>query len=649
MKLYLDELRKIRKSHKLTIQEVAQKLGVNRMTLNAWETGKRVPSEANIRMLAKILEVTVDKISDLEAEKEISNVQFSKAVESWLSMSNVYIDKTSKNEFDILISGIAHIKKKVSDTKLIINALKTSTNSMFYIKDTSHKYIIANSVFLETLSLNRNFNVLNKVDEDFFPAIEAKENDEQDSQVLISGKTFRKEGFIPGTRKKKWGIISKIPILDNKGKIQGIMCSFFDITERKISERKRELLETNINLMRDTVTIRNYDLTKCIYLNKAYESIYGYQMEKFKEQDFFLSCVHPDDREKEIQYCKDLSWPEVSIFRAIRSDEKIIWIERYYNKITISDHTYHFFIDTDITESKERQSYIEDFNEAIIASGDVVWIARNKNKDKGTIIYEYLSDNTENIFGINSREINEKPFCWLECVHPLDRKRVKNWIKHKKFPKEIEFRVILPKNKKKWIHSRVCEKDRAYYGILYDITASKEKEFISKIFEKFLHSVNDVTWVFKYPHELVYYTGAPEKLYGRKIIGKKELLKIWHNEVLHNDSKDEYEKLVQYTKYQIKNITKKYKNPDYKFVPKMPDKFFVYKAIKPDGSFSYIESRSTFIFYEEEIYYIIVDRDITESFLKAKKLDKINSLLKDKDKLTDTEKQILYLTEKESN
>ena len=70
--------------------------------------------------------------------------------------------------------------------------------------------------------------------------MEAKENHDQDYNILLTGKSIiKQENYIPGSRKKKWGLINKTPIFDITGKITGIMSSFIDITDRKLAEKPK--------------------------------------------------------------------------------------------------------------------------------------------------------------------------------------------------------------------------------------------------------------------------------------------------------------------------------------------------------------------------------------------------------------------------
>ncbi|HJO95747.1 MAG TPA: helix-turn-helix domain-containing protein [Victivallales bacterium] len=391
MELYADKLRAIRKSQKLTVEELARMVGISRVTLTAWETKKRIPSEAKIRMLAEVLKVTADEISDLKAKIPISDINFPNSIGSCFTLSaNDY----NKDEISNIFNSLNSLKKKLHDNKLITQGLLSSMLSMFYVKNIDLKYITANHGFLQNLSLPIVFSVQDKTDFDFFPLREAKENEKLDKTVLLSGKPITIEGYIPGTRKAKWGIISKKPIFDEKNQILGITSSYVDITDRKKSERIREILETNINLMKDRICVKAYNPERPIYCNDAYKAIFKNPESCLKDDNLWVNTfIHPDDRETEKKYMRNQSWPEISRFKAIKNDGTVINIERHYHKIEFSGQEYHFFISVDITDitkvndvSKTKENELSHliFDKFLNYSNGLVWLSKCSSKGQIT-------------------------------------------------------------------------------------------------------------------------------------------------------------------------------------------------------------------------------------------------------------------------
>lgn len=60
MATFSERLRFLRKQNKLTQQELADKVGTNRVNITKWETGRTQPNLENVVKLVKIFETTAD-------------------------------------------------------------------------------------------------------------------------------------------------------------------------------------------------------------------------------------------------------------------------------------------------------------------------------------------------------------------------------------------------------------------------------------------------------------------------------------------------------------------------------------------------------------------------------------------------------------
>jgi PAS domain S-box-containing protein len=513
MKFYIDKLRKIRRRHKLTIEELSRKMGIHRTTYCGWEYGKRVPSEAKIRLLAKSMNISVNEISDIEPEIPVSQTQYSKAVQSWINISQLGKNE-QENKIDYIRTMAELLNKELSDTKLIINALLLSISSMFYVKDTNLKYITANVAFLKNIKLNQNYSVLNKIDTDFFNITEAGTNEKQDNEVLITGKSIlNKEGYIPGSRKKKWGMISKIPVLNSEGRIEGIVGSFIDITDRKKTEQIRELLEANINLMNDAVFVRILKSGTFFYMNKAVEKIYGYALEQFRSKKGVLflldDCVHPDDKEQENKYETLNSWPKSRNFRIIRPGGETRYIHSYYNKIEYDGRTCVLFVNRDVTEIVQKQN---------------------------------------------------------------------------------------------------------------------SEQFMKLILERAMYHLNDIVWIIDSNLNCVLLTGPTEKLYGRSFDNEKDKMNFWKEKILDSEYWLKNRNIIEEFKADAEkfSLAKKRKQKlDNITVPNT----WTYKTKSINGQHLYIETSFAYMVYNEELYALSIDRNITDRYEAGLKLNTIKEYL----------------------
>ena len=266
MKFFNDEFKKRRKELRYTATDFCKVMGIARTTLWEWESKKRVPSEVIIRKLAKILKIDVALISNLKEELKVINADFSEPRHAIGSLFNNSFEHR-ENQFEHIIDEIKKLKDELDQSSVIIKALLTTMHTMFYIKDVNLKYVIANSNFLLNLSLPENFISKGHDDKTFFPAKEAKDNTAQDKEVLYSKKpVITQEGYIPGTRKKKLGLISKIPIIDSQNNAVGIVGTFLDVTERK---NKTEINNTVAYIERDITPKENIEYKTKTYIAEA--------------------------------------------------------------------------------------------------------------------------------------------------------------------------------------------------------------------------------------------------------------------------------------------------------------------------------------------------------------------------------------------
>ncbi len=239
MTFYYEKFRELRKSKKIKISYLIERLDITRSTLWFWENGKVAPSEKKIRALANLISTDISIISDLKAEYEKSPDELSKhkeLISSWITSTDCELKAKEDKNYTCL----AYLKNQVKESFQAISLLKhllNSSEAMIYIKDVNNRFIAASKNFLNEHNVQDEKNIQGKDDFFIFNKSEGKFNQEEDEFIIKNGKgILNKEGIIPGTRKKRWGIISKKPIFDYSGKIAGIIASMVDITDRKKNE-----------------------------------------------------------------------------------------------------------------------------------------------------------------------------------------------------------------------------------------------------------------------------------------------------------------------------------------------------------------------------------------------------------------------------
>lgn len=108
---YGDRLKKLRKEKKLSQQELADKLGINRSTYARYETSTTEPDYETLRKLADFFGVTVDYIL---GRTNIPNDQSSNTnnLKTWLRQSNTDLSEEELEELEEDIRGYLEFRMK---------------------------------------------------------------------------------------------------------------------------------------------------------------------------------------------------------------------------------------------------------------------------------------------------------------------------------------------------------------------------------------------------------------------------------------------------------------------------------------------------------------------------------------------------------
>lgn len=254
IEFYSEKFKEFRIKKGFTVKGLAETSEISRKSLTVWEKGVRPPSPKYIRILAGILNIDVSDISSMESENKLSKIDLSSTSESW------HMHINNKNALDqqinMALKTMISLSNELHQVNYILKAINSTLDSIFYVKDKNLKYVFVNKAFLQNVSLPEKYNVLGKVDGDFFGEREAKENKIEDEKVLLTGsKIIHKESYMPNTRKKRVCLKSKIPIFDSNGNSAGLVGLFTDITDQKKEEQNRILLEKVIDGVRSYIFV----------------------------------------------------------------------------------------------------------------------------------------------------------------------------------------------------------------------------------------------------------------------------------------------------------------------------------------------------------------------------------------------------------
>ncbi len=327
-----DRIRNIRKSKRMSIRYLSFISGLSTSAISSWENGSRHPTEKNIRALAKALSIHISDISDLPVEHPKSEITLDKMLDSWQAYLSNGVKGFGKI-YEELFGNLKTLKLREEKNSIIIRAIVNAMHPIFYFKDTSSKYIIVNQAFMKHVGADENTLIKGRKECDFLPLAEAEINNTEDTEVLLTGKpVIDKESYLPGSRKKRWCIKTKVPVFDFENKIVGIIGTFSDITQRKQSEEYREKLESAINNMDECIYLGEEVDGKenVLFLNDAIETITGIKKEHFfKDEYIYRKLIHPEHLDKVYKHDSNKDqFARTCEFKITRvSDNKERWVK----------------------------------------------------------------------------------------------------------------------------------------------------------------------------------------------------------------------------------------------------------------------------------------------------------------------------------
>lgn len=109
--MFGEKLKELRKSKKLTQEDIAKKFNVNPATVSAWEVGKAQPSYDILVELANYFDVTTDYLLNY-TQDELNKMEKLKKLLKEAGMWDDNLNDMSKEDFEKAMKIVAMLKEK---------------------------------------------------------------------------------------------------------------------------------------------------------------------------------------------------------------------------------------------------------------------------------------------------------------------------------------------------------------------------------------------------------------------------------------------------------------------------------------------------------------------------------------------------------
>jgi PAS domain S-box-containing protein len=174
------------------------------------------------------------------------------------------------------VTGFVCISHDITEQKRVQEAFQRERNflrtlvdnlpDIVYFKDTDGRYVLNNRAHLRSIGAKRQEDVLGKTTFDFNPPELAQQYHEDEMNLVRTGNSIIEKEELAlhrDTGVQRWHLTSKIPLIDEHGKVTGIVGISRDITDHKYFEEKiqheRNLLRTLIDSMPEFISYKDTD------------------------------------------------------------------------------------------------------------------------------------------------------------------------------------------------------------------------------------------------------------------------------------------------------------------------------------------------------------------------------------------------------
>jgi len=167
-----------------------------------------------------------------------------------------------------------------SESKLL-KILMDNIPDSIYFKDSSSRFIMVSKAHAERMGLKSPKEVRGKTDFDFYAEEFAREAYEDERRIIETGRPLinKIEKIITKDGAIRWVSATKVPILNDHGRVVGIIGISRDITKYMEMQRQMRLLSSVVEQVSEGIAITDTN-GKIIFANSAWAEMHGYRAEE---------------------------------------------------------------------------------------------------------------------------------------------------------------------------------------------------------------------------------------------------------------------------------------------------------------------------------------------------------------------------------
>jgi len=311
----------------------------------------------------------------------------------------------------------SQVKSKLETQEALLDSVINSIPDLIFVKDLEGVYLACNTAFADFVGQSRE-KIIGADDNGLFDKETADEFRKHDYLIISEGKPSQNEEWVTYPDGKKVLLdTSKIPFIDFKGHINGVVGISHDITKRnqitiqlkESEERFRSLVNNIPGVVFRCLLDENYTM---IYINSEIETLSGYPDSDFlgpKANKNLADLMHPDDLQPiaiNTRQAVEERRPFLNEYRIIDKKGKTHWVYAKGQAVFDSEGVPLYLDGTifDNTVQKTTQNEIQKLSRAVEQSPNSIVITNQKGK------IEYVNQKFCEITGYSVEEaIGQNP------------------------------------------------------------------------------------------------------------------------------------------------------------------------------------------------------------------------------------------------
>ncbi|MCF7792108.1 MAG: helix-turn-helix domain-containing protein [Victivallales bacterium] len=303
-KFFGSKLKLLRRRRHITIRELSQFIGKTPRTIGSWERNERRPSISDIKILADIMGINANEISDIEDSQAFRKTKiFNSVLSTEDKMTELFETKLNIEQKVFLRNLFNQNKRTLHSEKVLekeLDRYRTVINSTplaVYMKDSFRRYKLVNKYFIQLSNIPYH-NIIGNTDYHVLPKEYKTVLEKVEDKVFKSlNPVYFYNASITENNYKKYLNITVIPIIENN-KIVSLTGFIADISGRMNAVQNYKIIEHAIKQVSTVLWVRYKNpVPHVVFLNSGIEEIFGRSQKEFnRNPNIWKELVHPDDQ-----------------------------------------------------------------------------------------------------------------------------------------------------------------------------------------------------------------------------------------------------------------------------------------------------------------------------------------------------------------